>query len=180
VTTPMVIKHEAIAPYVDVVANVAGRNPGSVIDEVEDKLENIQFPLEHHPELLGEFAERQSAERHMLGVAAAAVMATMQELLRGMQEMSIRQFTLFGQAFQQAVEGGYGVLQATNMADACDHCAKCSQAITETTLRSVHEAVTATCKCGSDVLSAFHGQTASGKSASAAHPVGAAPEKAAA
>ena len=112
--------------------------------------------------------------------AAAAVMATMQELLRGMQEMSIRQFTLFGQAFQQAVEGGYGVLQATNMADACDHCAKCSQAITETTLRSVHEAVTATCKCGSDVLSAFHGQTASGKSTSAAHPVGAAPEKAAA
>jgi Cu/Ag efflux pump CusA len=73
VTTPMVIKHEAIAPYVDVVANVAGRDPGSVIDEVEDKLEKIQFPLEHHPELLGEFTERQSAERHMLGVVAAAV-----------------------------------------------------------------------------------------------------------
>jgi Cu/Ag efflux pump CusA len=73
VTTPMVIKHEAIAPYVDVLANVAGRNPGSVVDEVEDKLEKIQFPLEHHPELLGEFAERESAQRHMLGVAAAAL-----------------------------------------------------------------------------------------------------------
>ena len=73
VSAPMVIKHEAIAPYVDVVANVAGRDPGSVIDEVEDKLEKIQFPLEHHPELLGEYAERESAERHMLGVAAAAV-----------------------------------------------------------------------------------------------------------
>jgi CzcA family heavy metal efflux pump len=73
VTTPMVIKHEAIAPYVDVVANVAGRNPSSVIDEVEDKLENIKFPLEHHPELLGEYAERESAQRHMLGVAAAAL-----------------------------------------------------------------------------------------------------------
>ncbi len=73
VSAPMVIKHEAIAPYVDVVANVAGRDPGSVIDEVEDKLEKIQFPLEHHPELLGEYAERESAEQHMLGVAAAAV-----------------------------------------------------------------------------------------------------------
>jgi CzcA family heavy metal efflux pump len=72
VTTPMVIKHEAIAPYVDVVANVAGRDSGSVIDEVEDKLEEIRFPLEHHPELLGEYAERESAQRHMLGVAAAA------------------------------------------------------------------------------------------------------------
>ena len=58
VSTPMVIRHEAIAPYVDVVANVAGRDPGSVIDEVEDKLEEIKFPLEHHPELLGEYAER--------------------------------------------------------------------------------------------------------------------------
>ena len=73
VTTPKVIRHEAIAPYVDVVANVAGRDPGSVVDEVEDKLEKIQFPLEYHPELLGEYAERQSAERHMLGVAAAAL-----------------------------------------------------------------------------------------------------------
>ena len=73
VSTPQVIRHEAIAPYVDVAANVAGRDPGSVIDEVEDKLEKIQFPLEHHPELLGEYAERESAQRHMLGVAAAAV-----------------------------------------------------------------------------------------------------------
>jgi Cu/Ag efflux pump CusA len=73
VSTPMVIRHEAIAPYVDVVANVAGRDPGSVVDEVEDKLEKIQFPLEHHPELLGEYTERQKAEQHMLGVAAAAL-----------------------------------------------------------------------------------------------------------
>ncbi len=72
VTTPKVIRHEAISPYVDVVANVAGRDPGSVIDEVEDALEKIKFPLEHHPELLGEYAERESAQRHMLGVAAAA------------------------------------------------------------------------------------------------------------
>ena len=72
VTTPKVIRHEAIAPYVDVVANVAGRDPGSVIDEVEDKLEKIKFPLEHHPELLGEYTERENAQRHMLGVAAAA------------------------------------------------------------------------------------------------------------
>jgi Cu/Ag efflux pump CusA len=73
VSTPKVIKHERIAPYVDVVANVAGRTPGSVYDEVEDKLEQIKFPLEHHPELLGEYTELESAEERMLGVAAAAV-----------------------------------------------------------------------------------------------------------
>ena len=33
----------------------------------------IQFPLEYHPELLGEYAERQVAQRRMLGVAVAAM-----------------------------------------------------------------------------------------------------------
>jgi Cu/Ag efflux pump CusA len=73
VSTPMVIRHEAIAPYVDVVANVAGRDPGAVVDEIDDRLENIQFPLEYHPELLGEYAERESAQERMLGIAAAAL-----------------------------------------------------------------------------------------------------------
>ncbi|MES2757780.1 MAG: efflux RND transporter permease subunit [Pseudomonadota bacterium] len=73
VATPTVLRHEQIAPYVDVVANVAGRSAGAVADEVEDKLEKISFPLEYHPELLGEYAERQSAERRMLGASLAAV-----------------------------------------------------------------------------------------------------------
>ena len=73
VATPTVIKHEQIAPYVDVVANVAGRDPGSVVDEIEDQLEKIKFPLEHHAEILGEYAERQSAQERMLSVAIAAV-----------------------------------------------------------------------------------------------------------
>jgi Cu/Ag efflux pump CusA len=71
--TPTVIRHEGIAPYVDVVANVAGRDLGSVVDEVDDRLEKIEFPLEHNPRLLGEYAERLDAERRMLGIAVAAM-----------------------------------------------------------------------------------------------------------
>ncbi|CAM3325189.1 efflux RND transporter permease subunit [Polaromonas hydrogenivorans] len=73
VSTPTVLRHERIAPYVDVVANVAGRDAGSVADEVDDRLDKIQFPLEYHPELLGESAERESAQQHMLGVSVAAL-----------------------------------------------------------------------------------------------------------
>lgn len=73
VATPTVIKHERIAPYVDVVANVAGRDPGSVVDEIEDRLEKVQFPLEFHAEILGEYAERQSAQQRMAGVIIAAI-----------------------------------------------------------------------------------------------------------
>ncbi len=72
-TTPTVIRHERIAPYVDVVANVSGRDPASVADEVEDRLEAIQFPLEYHPELLGEYVELESAKERILGIAVAAL-----------------------------------------------------------------------------------------------------------
>jgi CzcA family heavy metal efflux pump len=73
VPTPTVLRHEAIAPYIDVVANVAGRNLGSVADEVDDVLDHMQFPLEHNPKLLGEYIERQAAEHRMLGIAVAVV-----------------------------------------------------------------------------------------------------------
>ena len=73
VSTPSVIKHEAISPYVDVVANVAGRDFSSVADEVEDALEKIKFPLEYHPQLLGEYAENQSAQRRMIGAGIACL-----------------------------------------------------------------------------------------------------------
>ena len=74
VPTPTVIRHEAIAPYIDVVANVSGRNLGSVADEVEDRLEQMQFPLEYHPKLMGEYAEREQAEQRILGVTVAVVL----------------------------------------------------------------------------------------------------------
>src|SRR5262245_2874014 len=73
VPTPTVIRHERIAPYVDVVANVTGRNPAAVADEIEDRLEKIKFPLEYHPELLGEDTERQLAEARMVWAAIAAL-----------------------------------------------------------------------------------------------------------
>jgi Cu/Ag efflux pump CusA len=73
VPTPTVIKHESISPYVDVVANVDGRDLGSVYREVERRLQGVQFPLEYHPELLGEYVERKDAQQRILAVAAAAL-----------------------------------------------------------------------------------------------------------
>jgi Cu/Ag efflux pump CusA len=72
VPSPTVIRHEAISPSVDVVANVRGSDPGVVAREVEQRLKEVKFPLEVHPELLGEYAERQAAQRRMLSFAIAA------------------------------------------------------------------------------------------------------------
>jgi Cu/Ag efflux pump CusA len=56
-----------------VVANVSGRNPSAVADEVREKLAKVSFPLEYHPELLGEYAERIDARNRTLGVALVAL-----------------------------------------------------------------------------------------------------------
>ena len=70
--TPTVIRHEGISPYVDVTAGVRGRDLGSVAKDVENRLEKVQFPLEHNPKLLGEYAERQEVERRILGIGIVA------------------------------------------------------------------------------------------------------------
>jgi CzcA family heavy metal efflux pump len=70
--TPTVIQREAVSPRVNVVANVRGRDLGSVARDVKRRLQKVEFPLEYHPELLGEYAERQAAQNRMLGVAVAA------------------------------------------------------------------------------------------------------------
>ena len=72
---PAVIRHEATALYVDVVANFAGRDAGAVVDEVEDRIEKISFPLEHHPEVLGEVNEWKDVQERIVGSCIAAAIA---------------------------------------------------------------------------------------------------------
>ena len=62
---PNSIKRENLTRYIDVEANVSGRDLGSVAREVDDILANYEFPLEYRAEALGEFQERQSAQRRM-------------------------------------------------------------------------------------------------------------------
>ncbi len=73
VSTPMVIRHAGTAPYFDVVANVTGRDIGSVNRDVESRMAAVEFPLEYHPEILGEFAERSGAVKRVAGVGIAAL-----------------------------------------------------------------------------------------------------------
>jgi Cu/Ag efflux pump CusA len=75
-STPTVIRHENVSTYVDVVADVAGRDVGSVTREVENRLKTVAFPLEHHPEVLGEYTEARSVQNRILGIALAALVWT--------------------------------------------------------------------------------------------------------
>jgi len=72
-STPTLIRHESIAPYVDVVSGVAGRDAVTVAEEVKERLENMQFPLEYRAELLGEYAEWENIEDQTLRLALAVL-----------------------------------------------------------------------------------------------------------
>jgi CzcA family heavy metal efflux pump len=73
--TPTTIRRNAISNYVDVAASVRGRDIPSTVAEVERRLQQIRFPLEYHAELLGEYAERQSAQTRAVVVTATAAIA---------------------------------------------------------------------------------------------------------
>jgi CzcA family heavy metal efflux pump len=72
---PNVIEREGQSRKIDVSANVRGRDLGSVVADVEDALEGVTFPLEYHAEVIGEFAERQAAQRNLLIAGGVAVVA---------------------------------------------------------------------------------------------------------
>ena len=71
--TPNVIKREKVSRRIDVGANVSGdRDLGSIAEDVEERLATIDFPLGYAPELVGESAERDAAQRRLLLFALAA------------------------------------------------------------------------------------------------------------
>ena len=72
---PNAINHEGLARRINVDANVRGRDLGSVVAEVEDALEGVDFPLGYYPEMVGEYTERQAASQRILiaGLVAALV-----------------------------------------------------------------------------------------------------------
>jgi Cu/Ag efflux pump CusA len=70
-----VIRHEDVARYVDVAASVSGRSVADVNADVEAAVAAVDFPLDHHAEVLGGWSERRAAFTQLLAVGlAAAVM----------------------------------------------------------------------------------------------------------
>ena len=68
-----VVRRESVSRRIDVRANVSGRSVSSAAREVERGLRGIDFPLEYHAEVLGDYAERQGNRNRMItyGIAAA-------------------------------------------------------------------------------------------------------------
>ena len=64
--TPNHIERELQSRRIDVGANVEGRDLASVVGDVEDRLDKIDFPREYHAEVLGESTELNAAQDRLL------------------------------------------------------------------------------------------------------------------
>jgi Cu/Ag efflux pump CusA len=71
--TPINIKRDAVSRYIDVTANVDGRSYGAVVADIENSLAGIEFPLEYHAEMLGDYAQQRASQQRTLLIAAVAV-----------------------------------------------------------------------------------------------------------
>lgn len=67
-----VIRREGVFRFIDVSANVQGRDLGSVMNDVNARLAAIDFPLEYRAEILGDSLERQADFFRLIAIVAAA------------------------------------------------------------------------------------------------------------
>jgi Putative silver efflux pump len=73
VPVPNAINREGQARRINVEAEVKGRDLGSAVADVERALKAVQFPHGYHLELIGEYAERQAAQKRILSLSVVTV-----------------------------------------------------------------------------------------------------------
>ncbi|MGH8902286.1 MAG: efflux RND transporter permease subunit [Egibacteraceae bacterium] len=95
VPTPNVIRHEGLFRSIDVGANIdESRDLGSVVADLERRLAQVEWPTEFRAELLGEFTERQAAQRRLLIFSAAAAIGILLLLQASFQSWRLATLTL--------------------------------------------------------------------------------------
>lgn len=72
--TPNEITRELSSRRIDVTCNTKGNDLGTVARAIDDKLKNISFDAGYHPEILGEYAERQASQSRLHALALLSIL----------------------------------------------------------------------------------------------------------
>jgi len=88
---PNVIERQGDSRRIDVAANVEGRDLGSVVADLKQKMAGVSYPRGFHAELLGEYKERQSAQSSLYaaGLIAAVVILLLLQAAFGSWRLAI-------------------------------------------------------------------------------------------
>ena len=74
VSSPTVIRREAVSPYLDIVFNVEGRSAAAVAADVDKSVKGFAFPLEYHAEVLNNDATQRAAQQGILVAGLVALL----------------------------------------------------------------------------------------------------------
>lgn len=110
VPTPNSIKHENGKRRIDVTADVTGRDLGSVVGEVQQRLSRIGYPRGYHAELIGEYQERQAAQKQilLLGIGAAVAILILLQAAFGSWRLAVLAFLTLPMAVVGGVLAAFG------------------------------------------------------------------------
>jgi CzcA family heavy metal efflux pump len=99
------IKHEEQSRRVDAVADVAGRDLASTVDDVKAQLDEVDFPPGYHAEVLGEAPELNAAQNHLLvyGLIAMAIIFFLIQAGLGSTRLAVLVMLLLPMALAGAV-----------------------------------------------------------------------------
>jgi len=113
VPTPNSIRREGASRRIDVTCNVAGRDLGAVAKDIEARVGKVNFTAGYHPEILGEYAERQAAQKRLLWLSLASFGGILVLLLADFQSVRLvlliaftLPFALIGGVFAAWLGGG--------------------------------------------------------------------------
>jgi CzcA family heavy metal efflux pump len=111
VAAPNEVRHENGSRRLDVTCNVQGRDLGSVAREVEERVRQVPFDREYHPEFLGEYTARQESMRKLYFLAALALVGIV--LLLYVDFQAWRPSWLVALTIPFALVGGVGAVLVT-------------------------------------------------------------------
>ena len=99
-STPNAIERSNQSRRIDVGANVQDRPLEAVVNDVEQRLSGVTFPLGYHAEVLGESTELDAAEDRLLifGLAAAVVILLLLQAAFGSFRLAVMTFGLLPMA----------------------------------------------------------------------------------
>jgi len=101
---PAVIEREGISRFIDIHADVSGRDINAVRRDVEERLNKMTFPLEYHSVLLGDYSEHRAALWRIIVAALVAAAGVYLLLQVCFQSWSLA--GLFGLPVLAALAGG--------------------------------------------------------------------------
>jgi Cu/Ag efflux pump CusA len=72
VPSASVIRHDGVKRYVDVIADVKGRELAAVAGDIDKQLKGLKYPQEYYARVLGDYAAPQEARNHFILITCLA------------------------------------------------------------------------------------------------------------